>query len=209
MKLLLYHFQPKRWLFACFLVLLSGCGTLHKAPVTLSESEKEAAWQRTLLYQANVKQWGLSGRLGLRVPGRSGSLSLNWSQNHGAYTLLLEGPFGQSIANIEGGKYGVVAKVQGEDTPVSGPDAEAVMRRITGWDLPVSYLQYWVRGVPVPDRSAHVTLNNEGVADRITQQGWTVSYASYREENGRLMPSRLKVSRGDISMVLSISAWDF
>ncbi len=206
-SLSLYRFQPGHWLFVCAVILLSGCGTLQKAPETLSTSEKEAVWQQTLLHQANVKQWGLSGRLGLRIPGRSGSLSLNWSQNHGAYTLLLEGPFGQSIATIKGGKYGVVARVQGQDKPVSGPDAEAVMMRVTGWDLPVSYLQYWARGIPVPEISANVTLNDQGVADRIIQQGWTVNYAAYRKESGRLMPSRLKVSKDAISLVLSISQW--
>ena len=192
------------------LALLSGCASLTKEPVkTLTEPEKEQRWQAIQAQLSTLDRWQLSGRLGLKIPGQSGSLSIDWTQELKAYTLLLDGPFGQSVAQVQGDSQGVVAKVAGEKEPVFGPTPEYLMMRITGWDLPVSYLRYWVVGLPVPDLQAKVSLDDYGQAKSLQQQGWDVSYLSYRRAaDGIRLPNRIKVSRDNIRLTFVISHWD-
>ncbi len=189
-------------------MVLAGCASFTKDSAKIvTESEKALRWQAVQAQLSTIDSWQLSGRLGLRIPGRSGSMSIDWTQGSRTFSLLLDGPFGQSLAQVKGNNRGVIANIAGESEPVSGPNPEYLMMRITGWNLPVSNLRYWVMGLPVPGLQSDVVLDDFGQPKTLQQQGWEISYLSYRLENGVRLPARLKVSRDDIRLSLVISSW--
>ena len=188
-------------------LLLGGCSVFVQKPETLTDSEQSLRWEKLQKQLSAVHSWQLSGRLGLKVPGRSGSMSLDWTQKNDAYTLFLDGPFGQSLAEIKGDSHRVVADVAGRDELLVGVSPEQVMSEITGWNLPVSGLKYWVRGLPLPDVESKVTLNGLGQPASILQQGWQIIYTAYRDVDGVSLPARIRVVRDNISLNMVISRW--
>lgn len=188
-----------------FAIILSGCSTVPEVAPERSESQKQQLWSQYQEQRQKLVNWSLEGRMGLRVPGDSGSLSVEWLQKDSAYTIYLDGPLGQSIARIEGNESGVLLEASGKRH--SGQNPEQLLYQLTGWDLPVSSLRYWVLGLPVPSYDAKVQLNNDGQASLISQLGWTVEYVKYKEVPEGVMPFRMKVSQGDIQVTLVVSRW--
>lgn len=176
-------------------------------PPALTDAEKKLHWNALQKQLVAIDDWQFSARVGLNIPRHPGSVSLNWTQQQHAYTLLVQGLFGQAIAEIKGGRYGVTANVTGVDKPLTASYPEQVIQAITGWSLPVSGLQYWVKGVPVPDTVANVTLNGQGQAASIFQQGWHITYTDYRDVDKVVLPYRVTLSRGDIKVRFFISHW--
>ena len=187
------------------MVFLAGCSSVTTAPPELSLAEKDRLWQENRARVELIEAWSLTGRLGLTVPDRSGSMSIEWQQDQQQYSIFLDGPFGQSLAQIKGDRAGVSARVSDEE--VTGPTPEYLMLKLTGWDFPVSSLKYWVRGVPAPEGDAEVTLDNLGHPKQILQQGWQIDYLQYRDESLSQMPIRLKASNGDVRMTLVVRSW--
>ena len=187
------------------LAMLAGCSSIKHLP-ELSESQKQQLW---LTHQGRIQSfesWSFTGRLGLRVPQRSGSMSIEWLQNNQQYTLYLDGPFGASLAHIEGDERQVSALLA-DGGRMTGRTPEYLMYQLTGWDLPVSSLKYWVRGLPAPGEDAQVLLSDAGVPERILQQGWNIEYLRFDDENGVSIPSRIRANSGDIQITLVVSNW--
>ncbi len=188
-----------------FLVFISGCATVKKEDVVVSQYQKESLWQNHQKMLLEIKLWQLSGRLGLKVPDRSGSMSIEWRQDQETYSIYLDGPFGQSLAKIKGSEKGVTAQLS--DETLYGPTPEYLMQRLTGWDFPLTHLKYWVRALPVPDEEAVVELNNLGYPGLIQQKGWEIRYLQYSQVGHLQMPLRLRVSQGNIRMNLVVTHW--
>ena len=196
----------KRYPFFLVLAFLAGCGSVSRLP-DISESQKEAFWVRNQIQLEALQSWIMSGRLGLRVPQRSGSMSIEWQQHDLNYKIYLDGPFGQSIAEIVGTDRLVSARVS-DGQEIFGPTPEYLMLQLTGWDFPVSSLKYWIKGIPAPGEKAEVQLNNQGYAQQIRQYGWQVDYLRFSSDKGLQIPSRLRASNGDIQLTLVVSDWE-
>lgn len=200
-SLKLFH----RYFIGLIIVLLAGCSTAPKSP-DLSEKQKQALWERNLPRLEAVDNWFLSGRLGLRTPQRSGSMSIEWQQQKPDFKIYLDGPFGQSIAEITGNKYQVSAKMP-DGQEVYGATPESLMLQLTGWDFPISSLKYWVKGIPAPGEKAQIQLDDQGYAQKLQQYGWKVEYLRLSEYKGVQVPTRLRASSGDIQLTLVVSDW--
>lgn len=192
---------------ALFFFILTGCvsHTVDKGQV--SDEERERRWQLHQKRLGQLQDWQVIGRLNLKVPGRSGSMSLDWRQLGDHYQLFLDGPFGAAIARVSGDRQGVSVMVSDETR--YGPSPELLLYSLTGWQFPVSNLKYWVRGLPDPDGDTKIRLNNLGYPEQIDQQGWKVVYQQYGVHDGQRLPERLVVSRDEIRLSLVITGWQF
>ncbi|WP_062266980.1 lipoprotein insertase outer membrane protein LolB [Endozoicomonas arenosclerae] len=195
----------KLGLLVCFVAFLSGCASTPKPEQALSEQERQARWQFHQQQLAMLDDWNLKGRMGLRVPGQSGSLSLEWQQSTARYRIYLDGPLGQSVAKIEGTEDHVELEASGQK--YQGRNPEALLFELTGWDLPVSLLRYWVVGLPSPHSQSNVQLNSQGYPERISQQGWQVEYLQYKDFAGITLPARIKVRQGEVQATLVAKSW--
>ncbi|WOG29359.1 lipoprotein insertase outer membrane protein LolB [Endozoicomonas sp. 8E] len=188
-----------------FALLLSGCATAPKPVKGLSEAQRQSLWKAHQQQLSELDYWHLTGRLGLRVPGDSGTLSLEWQQNKENYLIYLDGPLGQAVAKINGQPGSVALEASGK--AYQGQSPEKLLFELTGWDLPVSLLRYWVMGLPSPDTRATIQLNNQGYPEQITQQGWQVEYLQYGDFSGITLPVRIKVRQGEVQATLFVRRW--
>lgn len=150
--------------------------------------------------------WQFSGRVSLMQGEQGWHASLNWRETSGDYRLNLAGPMGQGALQLDGDGDGVRLRTAGGEEFAAG-DADTLVESATGWQLPVSGIRYWVRGVPAPAAEARVFTDEKGRLARLVQSGWDIRYSRFQNLEGRDWPTRMRLAAGDISVRLVIDEW--
>lgn len=150
----------------------------------------------------------LSGRVSVTHDGRAFTSSLRWQHLPDRDEIWLLTPLGQALAHIVSTAEG--ATVTGADRKqVRGPDVEALTRQALGWELPLTRLQYWIRGEPAPGGSANfgAAVSVEGRTE-FAQDDWHISVVRYPESEQAGRPHRIELRRGEEQVIrLVIDAW--
>jgi outer membrane lipoprotein LolB len=85
---------------------------------------------------------------------------------------------------------------------------EALTRQALGWSLPLSLLQYWVRGQPAPgDTPSGIQRNSDNALLALTQNGWQVSIAYYPDGELAGKVRTLDLTDGTNQIRLVIDTW--
>jgi len=192
---LLANKTPRAGLLPCFLVcVLSGCQSIappaaENTPWELQRSQLEA-----------LQSWQLRGRVNVRYDNESHTPRIIWLQQHEQYRIRLWGTFNAGNTIITG-RPGFVTLEQGGDT-VTASSPEALILDQLGYELPVSYLEFWVRGLPAPASQADLRFNAKNQLDSLSQDGWTVRFEDPRQYGGFSLPNAVEVSRplNDLSL---------
>ena len=189
-------------------ILVSGCAGIHpKAPVISQDWAKHEA-------QLQAKNnWQAVGKLGVKVPNDGGSANLKWAQQSDAYEIDLNGPFGQGKLSISG-KPGNVTLIEAGQPPKSAKTPEELITKTTGWNIPVTQLAYWVRGLPAPNlKVTRFTPNAQGLLGELEQAGWKIIYGDYLNVASAsdviAMPGRITAEYKDVKLTLVIREWSF
>ena len=155
-----------------------------------------------------LDQWKIKGRTMITQGSEAWSVGLRWQENRGDYQIKLEGPFAQGGVTLDGDKYQVVLTMTtGEKIASTNP--EALILETVGWNLPVSALRDWIRGLPYNKQSYEsVTYDDEGRITHLVQQGWDVKFLRYVPFDMYSMPAKIFIKHPDLSLRLVISRWD-
>lgn len=150
----------------------------------------------------------LSGRVSVSYETRAFTSSLRWQHLPDRDEIWLLTPLGQALAHIV--STGEGATVTGADRKqLRGPDVEALTRQALGWELPLTRLQYWIRGEPAPGSMARQGDGNPAEhRSEFTQDEWQISVVRYPESEQAGRPQRIELRRGDGQTIrLVIDAW--
>ena len=181
-------------------LLLTACSNFQQpnAPKT------SPSWQQHKAQLLAIKGWEISGKIGIRTPQDSNSASLKWQQQQQNYQIKIRGPLGQGGASIVGTPEQVSVDIAGEGT-FTGPSPEDILFSQLGWDIPISDIYWWIRGLPAPDKPyQHSLLDNR--INQLQQAGWNVEYLRYNSLDPTL-PRKLRLTRGELKITLVISSW--
>ena len=176
------------------LILLTSCGTI--APPAVENS----VWASLRTDLEELSQWQLSGRVNIRYDNESHTPRIRWLHDNRNYTIRLWGTFNAGNTRIEG-RPGFVTLEQG-DTVLTAASPEDIILEQLGYELPVSFLEFWIRGLPSPGSQADLSFNELNQLAELTQDGWTVSYPDPRQYGSISLPRRVDVSRpeDDVSL---------
>jgi outer membrane lipoprotein LolB len=189
----------------CTLAVLAGCaGLTSKESVQGSGSPQ--AWKAHKERINALDGWQINGKIGIRAPGDSGSATLFWLQRQGYFDIRLAGPLSVGSARISGRTDDVVLDLSSQGR-FRSDSAEALLEKGLGWRLPVTQLFWWVRGLPAPDSPSQVTLDSDSRLNQLEQDGWHIQYLSYVEQNGYLLPERIKLQGQNLHVTLLIKDW--
>lgn len=164
--------------------------------------------RQTIQPQASelTDHWSFSGRMAIRSASEANSFSVDWEQRAAAFDIHLSGPLGQGAVNIEG-LPGRVTLTQGRDVWQATSLTELAYQ-VSDLELPLDYLQYWVRARPAPYSNANLAVDDEtGLVMAIQQAGWEVKYTTYFGDGGDALPQRIDFSRNQSSGRLVIRNW--
>ncbi len=191
-----------------FIVLLSissilfGCASLK---------EEGLSAQNKTTHSHELEQfahWRLQGKLGLKTPQDSKSAYLDWKNKDLDYRISLHGLFG--LGRVQINKNGNEVEVKSKKEIYRDTSARLLLLNITGWDLPIEGLQYWIKGqldpTSVPKNIEYDQTNTQ--IQTLNQNGWNIRYLKYTSYKNLTLPSKLTASRDGLKLTLVIKKWD-
>ena len=158
---------------------------------------------------AGADHWTLQGRLGVSDGHNGGSGSLTWTQDGDRYDFVLRGPALSGVSfHLSGGPDGAVLDGL-HGGPLRGPDAEALMRRALGWDVPLRDLRAWVLGLRADSGPAVLRFGENRLPSLLQQDGWAVDYRAWDTSRQPPLPSTVFAAKPPYKVRLSVESWDF
>lgn len=183
--------------------LLAGCaarGSLDLPDLPDWESRKDLL--------GRMDEWEFAGRIGVSAGSEGFNGKLWWRQDGVVFRARISGPLGVGTVFINGdGRELTVTDSDGVVTELD--DAEAELRQMYGWTIPLTSLRYWALGIPDPAGPAVTEFDPHGRLIRLRQLNWQVDITQYREGGGQLMPRRLTAVNDDVKVRLVIDKWVF
>lgn len=193
-------------IIAVFLVLaLVGCAPSPKR-TALPADETKQTWQQHQQQINATPHWSAKGRLAVTQGKKGGNASFVWQQIQDRFQIKLHGPFGSGAVMITGNSRHVQAKeANGKSHQANSP--EQLMQQLAGWQVPISGLQYWIRGIPVPQMPAsNLQFNGDGLLKQFNQDGWTIHYDEYVLDKCPL-PKRILLHNAKLKVKLIVTSW--
>ncbi|MDA1370225.1 MAG: lipoprotein insertase outer membrane protein LolB [Proteobacteria bacterium] len=173
--------------FPGLLSLLIACTSMPPPAV------ENSSWvvHRDQLQQ--LDSWLLRGRVNVRYDEESHTPRIQWQQQQQDYNIRLWGTFNAGNTTIDGSPGFVTMETDGNVLTASSPE-DLILEQL-GYELPVSYLEYWIKGLPAPASSAELSFNALNQLSRMYQDGWTISYTDLRQYGAITLPRRVEVTR--------------
>jgi outer membrane lipoprotein LolB len=167
------------------LVLIAGCVSVPRAA-------------------RDARNFDLLGRI-LVASSSSAAFTANLRWQHAQQVeISLMTPMGQIVAQIVDTGSGATL-TQADQKTYSAGSVEDLTQRALGWPLPLSLLQYWIRGEAAPGFAASdVQRDAGGRATALTQNGWRVAiaYSAEGDTAGRARRLDMKGSGNEIRFVI-------
>jgi outer membrane lipoprotein LolB len=155
---------------------------------------------------ANTDHWTLEGRIAESNGKDGGSGTLTWMQDGDRYDFTFRTPITGRSFRLTGGPNN--ALLEGLDGgPLQGPNAELLMRRALGWDVPLDELRAWVLGVRTQGADAELSFGNDKLPSLLLQDGWAISYPVWDNTRQPPLPVKVFAEKPPYSVKLVISTW--
>ena len=184
--------------------ILSGCTALPPMPET---QQPVRSWQENVQWLDQQKKWAIKGKIGIRQDQQVTSANLSWNQRYDDYHIFMSGPLGQGAVDIQGNEQGVVLKISGDETYVA-TSPEALLQDQLGWSLPLSNLDYWIKGIPAPTEPHLKTLDERNLLKTLEQNSWKINYRSYHWDQDVPLPHKIILTQGKrLKVTLVVKEW--
>lgn len=186
-------------------LLLTGCGlfsTKNKPEMPSSPLDWKAQQEKI----AELQTWQLDGKIGMKIGKDSGSATLFWLQQLDYYDIRLSGPLGRGATRIIGKKGDVSIEIAGQGRYTASTPEELLQQQL-GWNIPISHLVWWIKGLPAPSTPYTYNLNESHLLQDLTQDNWTIHYQDYQNYAGYWLPERIIATTQDIRITLVIKQW--
>lgn len=176
---------------ALVMTLLVGCAQLQTETATS---------QQVFAANRQLQVWELRGRIGFSTGSEGHSGYLNWRQCASGYDLRINGPLGSGTVRLLG-EPGIVTLYEGSNPALSAPTPEQLLADNYGWQLPLSQLHYWIRGIPNPEQPYQRSV------DGFRQSGWHLQFPRQTSVDGLTLPAKAIADNGEARVTLVVQQW--
>jgi len=191
--------QKSAFFLIVFSLFLSACAQQALTPV-----ENLQRYQSQL---SKIENWRLKGRIIVRFADETDQARLSWRNSPDEYLIRLSGALGIGTTYIKGNENGVSLE-QGGKPIVRAEKAETLLFNETGWDIPVSEMNYWVRGIPSPySEVKKPALTTNGILLSMEQSGWQLAYSRHKPIGRWNMPGKIIAKRGQVKLTIVVNDW--
>ena len=187
---------------ACALALLGSAALRSAAALTLVTMLAGCA--TAPLAPRDTRAFDLLGRVLVTYSGGAVTSNVRWEHGADRDEIWLMTPTGQTLAHVLDTADGAVL-TRADQQQFRAGNVETLTRRALGWALPLSPLQYWLRGAPAPGSDPEVVeKDKEGRLVAFRQNGWDVkvAYQSEGELAGKARRLDLKDGANEIRFVI-------
>lgn len=186
---------------------LSACATTP--PV--STVAPPPAWPARAAEIARLDAWDVQARVGIRAGDEGGSVGWHWQRRVDGQRLDFTGPTGKLLFRLDDDASGARAQ-DADGKHYAARDTESLLYELTGWRLPVAGLQFWARGLPIPEVAHTARFDPQARLIELQQAGWSLNYGDYVRVGALELPRKLELStaaNGDkpIRIKLVVREW--
>ncbi len=186
-------------------LLLASCASM---PTGQAPQNQNITWGSRVGTLSSVEDWDLKGLIAIRAAKDGGSANWHWRQSKNNYTISLFGPFGANSFTLTGTPSSVLLETS-DGKKFNATTPELLLAQQTGWQLPISNLYYWIRGLPVPGVPAQKQFDTYHHLTALTQQGWTIHYLRYVSVNQIDLPNKIFLDNSQVNVKIIINQWQF
>ncbi len=184
-------------------VFVIGCSSTTAPP---SAPGQKMPWKKRETNLTQIHNWNLNGKIGVRTAKDSGSASVTWQQSQGSYNVSLMGPLGAGAMTLKG-RPGAVTLTTSDGKHYSAASPEQLLAQHWGYQLPVSYLNYWIRGIPSPSSPASTHFDQYNRMSYLTQAGWNVQYLGYSKTSMGDLPNQMSITSPSMKVKIIVNSW--
>lgn len=160
---------------------------------TVPRTDTAIPWTQRIEHVSALKDWELRGRVALRTEdNRGGQAALTWQYRDERHVLVLRGPLGGGLLRLQQDRDGAYLQ-DAERREYRAASAEELLFHVAGWRIPISGLEYWIRGLPAPSEITLQEWDESGRLTRLQQSGWDVYFLEYASNGSHELPRRLDV----------------
>lgn len=193
--------------------LISGCTYFVPTPQPVAPTSFQTqSWEKRETDLNALVEWTIRGAFSFdEQGGKPRMASYTWEQHGQTYTIYIHAALNLYGAVIKGSPT-EVQLFRGSSKPVTANSPESLMQSQLGYSLPISDLQYWIRGLPAISKHS-ATYDNWGHISTLKQDGWTVHFDRYRSISNEPfknvdVPRLLEMSNGNINLRIAIINWN-
>ena len=173
------------------LLAVSGCASLSPGPQNVERSAP----------------FDVLGRVLVSTPGNAFTANVRWVHAADADEIWLMTPTGQVLAQMREDAEGATLTTA-ERKQYRAARIESLTQQALGWALPMSRLQHWLRGSPVPNIPAEIAQRDAaGRVRLLVQDGWRISYEYYPAKENDGLPRRVEAAGAAQTLRLVIDTW--
>lgn len=166
------------------------------------------SWEMRQVTMSEIETWEIQGKFSIRQQQEATTANLSWSQQSSEhYDIALSGPLGQGRVLLSG-KPGHVTLQDARGRIDTARNAQGLLYKHTGWDLPIESLYYWVRGLPDPHYPEQHVLNAEQQIAQLKQHGWVLIFNEYQVDEGYVVPRKISLHYPETRITLLLNRWE-
>jgi len=169
------------------------------------------------LQLADIKHWKLKGKIGFKSEQNSLSATLHWQQQPHRYHIRLTSVLGNTLMDMRGGSgFAELHELHIDDEYYVDDNAEQLLKRVTGLQLPIDQLALLVKG-QIPESGFEVSDESNNWPNIITESssvpGWKIRYRHYRETqhpsgNRVWLPYELRLTKAKNLIKIRVTSWE-
>ncbi|MCX7121416.1 MAG: lipoprotein insertase outer membrane protein LolB [Gammaproteobacteria bacterium] len=199
----------KKYILVCMLLsftLLSGCVRLQvPQESTTFQVQKPSIRQAQL---AKISKWEIRGAFSIQQTGQQAEIAnYAWLQSDSKnYRIEISSALNlYSVVIVRKANLMTLSKNGSRNITAKTP--EKLMQKALAWSLPISALDDWIKGMPVPGKfSAQYDVYGHLIL--LQQMGWTVRYRSYKTNGDIDLPQMLILQRPGLFVKIVINQFD-
>jgi outer membrane lipoprotein LolB len=191
------------------LMLTIGATLTACTPIWQTRPDKspEALGQERQVALLQFNNWKIQGRTVIRNKQEAWNVGLRWQQNKDEFQIQLLGPFAQGGVSIEGNSKSVIMTLD-DGQKLQSTNAEVLITKTLGVQLPINALRDWVRGLPYQQSKIElIEYDDKGQIIHLVQQGWDIDFKRYVPFKQYSLPSKIFITQPDRSLRLVITSW--
>lgn len=181
-------------------ILLSCAGAVRMDAPVISE------WDARKAVLESLSEWEFTGSINVRDAEEAHSSRIRWRQNNELYRINLWGTFNIGATEVNGKPGEVRIEQEGEEPIITDTPEQLLYDRI-GYELPVTELNFWIKGIPAPGPSQELSFADNQQLLSFVQAGWRVDYLGYTNFGQQTLPTRIRVHKPPLRLDLIRLNW--
>ena len=175
------------------MLVLALLGTFLSTCAIAPPASENSDWSRQRDQLQELDSWELRGRVNVRYDNESHTPRIIWLQQNVDYNIRLWGTFNAGATEIVGRPGFVTMENDGQTLSANSPE-DLILEQL-GYELPVSQLNYWIKGLPAPEPEAQLVFNELNQLTTIQQADWTINLSDMRQYGALSLPRRVELTR--------------